>query len=202
MAGSSIFDLERQYAFYGAYHKNRVNVFIHVLFVWPIFFAFAMMAAYTKPLVPLPLPANVLPFGQYMVLNWSFVMVAIYAFYYISLDPKAGSLAAALCLACWVGCNALAQLLGFSLGWKVILVAQVVSWTGQFLGHAIFEKRAPALFDNLAQAFLMAPYFVLLEVLQSGCRYEPYPGFNKNVKSKINANLTEMKAQKRRRKAS
>jgi uncharacterized membrane protein YGL010W len=27
------------------------------------------------------------------------------------------------------------------------------------------QGRAPALLDNLAQAFLMAPYFVLLEVL-------------------------------------
>jgi uncharacterized membrane protein YGL010W len=27
------------------------------------------------------------------------------------------------------------------------------------------QKRAPALLDNLVQAFLMAPYFVLLEVI-------------------------------------
>ena len=27
------------------------------------------------------------------------------------------------------------------------------------------QKRAPALLDNLAQAFLMAPFFVLLEVI-------------------------------------
>lgn len=26
------------------------------------------------------------------------------------------------------------------------------------------QKRAPAFLDNIAQAFLMAPYFVLLEV--------------------------------------
>lgn len=77
------------------------------------------------------------------------------------------------------------------------MVAQIVCWTGQFIGHGVFEvlnllfltlsvtscpfclhtleilchdcnllqKRAPALLDNLAQAFLMAPFFVLLEVI-------------------------------------
>lgn len=79
---------------------------------------------------------------------------------------------------------------------QVVLVAQIVCWTGQFIGHGAFEvsksvgfelsscvrlcvvvvvlnaveiclnmqKRAPALLDNLAQAFIMAPFFVLLEV--------------------------------------
>ncbi|KAI7978814.1 putative endoplasmic reticulum membrane protein C16E8.02 [Camellia lanceoleosa] len=46
----------------------------------------------------------------------------------------------------------------------VVLAAQLFCWTGQFIGHGIFEKRAPALLDNLAQAFLMAPYFVFLEL--------------------------------------
>ena len=31
-------------------------------------------------------------------------------------------------------------------------------------GHGVHEKRAPALFDNLFQAFIMAPLFVLMEV--------------------------------------
>ncbi|KAI8023059.1 putative endoplasmic reticulum membrane protein C16E8.02 [Camellia lanceoleosa] len=47
---------------------------------------------------------------------------------------------------------------------EVVLAAQLFCWTGQFIGHGIFEKRAPALLDNLAQAFLMAPYFVFLEL--------------------------------------
>ncbi len=38
-------------------------------------------------------------------------------------------------------------------------------WVAQIASHKIFEGRAPALLDNLAQAFLMAPFFVFLEVL-------------------------------------
>lgn len=72
-------------------------------------------------------------------------------------------------------------------------MVQIVCWTGQFIGHGVFEvsycyinsisnlnisyinvseneiihfqKRAPALLDNLIQAFVMGPFFVLLEVL-------------------------------------
>lgn len=35
----------------------------------------------------------------------------------------------------------------------------------QILSHKLLEGRAPALLDNLFQAVVLAPYFVLLEVL-------------------------------------
>jgi len=41
----------------------------------------------------------------------------------------------------------------------------VVSWIAQFVGHGIFEGRAPALLDNLVQALFLAPFFVWLEIL-------------------------------------
>lgn len=41
----------------------------------------------------------------------------------------------------------------------------VVSWLAQFVGHGVFEGRAPALLDNLVQAIFLAPFFVFLEVL-------------------------------------
>lgn len=42
--------------------------------------------------------------------------------------------------------------------------AQVACWVAQFLGHGVFEKRAPAVLDNLVQAIFMAPLFVIMEV--------------------------------------
>lgn len=82
------------------------------------------------------------------------------------------------------------------------------------------QKRAPALLDNLSQAFLMAPFFVLLEVvvtysaksyvwlitaikafmvfllqvLQQLWGYEPYPGFHASVHKKIEANIKQWQA--------
>ena len=35
----------------------------------------------------------------------------------------------------------------------------------QFIGHGMFEGRAPALLDNLFQAVFLAPLFVWLELL-------------------------------------
>ena len=35
----------------------------------------------------------------------------------------------------------------------------------QFIGHGVFEGRAPALLDSWDQAFITAPLFVILEVL-------------------------------------
>ncbi|KAF2619643.1 hypothetical protein F2Q68_00042180 [Brassica cretica] len=79
---------------------------------------------------------------------------------------------------------------------KVGIASQLLCWTGQFLGHGVFEKRAPALLDNLLQAFLMAPFFVLLEVLQSVFGYEPYPGFQARVNAKVESDIKEWRAKK------
>ncbi|CAM0902365.1 unnamed protein product [Alopecurus aequalis] len=174
MPCAGFFDLERHFAFYGAYHSNPVNVFIHALFVWPIFFTALLLLHLTAP------------FPHSAVAG-----AAVYGAFYISLDRRSGALAALLCLLCWAASAALAAYLGFSLGWKVVLVAQLFCWTMQFIGHGFFEKRAPALLDNLVQAFLMAPYFVLLEVLGKLCGYEPYPGFHANVQKLIDAKRKE-----------
>ncbi|MCO5553734.1 hypothetical protein L7F22_007260 [Adiantum nelumboides] len=188
--GGRLVDIEKHFAFYGAYHSNPINVMIHVICVWPIFFSALLFLAFTSPLCPFPLPSGLVPFQQFMVMNWSFAGASVYALFYAALDRKAGSLAAFLCLACWIGSNALAQRLGFSLGWKVVLVSQLLCWTIQFIGHGVFEQRSPALLDNLFQALIMAPFFVVLEVLQIVFNYEPYPGFRRNVRTNVEANIT------------
>jgi len=47
-----------------------------------------------------------------------------------------------------------------------------LAWIAQFVGHGVYEKRAPALFDNLVQAVFLAPFFVWFEVL-FWCGYRP-----------------------------
>lgn len=86
------------------------------------------------------------------------------------------------------------------------------------------KKQAPTLLDNLTQAFLMAPFFVLLEVnfdnsfinfkklfrwieeqifyidcvqsLQMLFHYEPYPGFHATVKARVEAEIKEWQDKK------
>ncbi|KAI5574466.1 hypothetical protein BDE02_10G147700 [Populus trichocarpa] len=194
MGKYGLFDLEKHYAFYGAYHSNPINILIHMIFVWPIFFASSLILYFTPPLFNLP-QVELSLFGSndvVLFLNIGFFLVLIYALFYICLDPKAGSLAALFCGFCWVSSCFVASWLGFSLAWKVVLVAQIICWTGQFIGHGVFEKRAPALLDNLVQAFVMAPFFVLLEALQTSFGYEPYPGFHASVQAKIDAEIKEV----------
>ncbi|XP_011013040.1 PREDICTED: uncharacterized endoplasmic reticulum membrane protein C16E8.02-like [Populus euphratica] len=198
MGKYGLFDLEKHYAFYGAYHSNPINILIHMIFVWPIFFASGLILYFTPPLFDLP-QVELSLFGSndvVLFLNIGFFLVLIYALFYICLDPKAGSLAALLCVFCWLSSCFVASWLGFSLAWKVVLVAQIICWTGQFIGHGVFEKRAPALLDNLVQAFVMAPFFVLLEALQTSFGYEPYPGFHASVQAKTDAEIKEWKEKK------
>lgn len=188
-----LLDLEKHFAFYGAYHSNHVNVLIHTVFVWPILFTGQIILYFAPPLISVGFLPSVL------LLNSGFFATLFYALFYIALDHKAGSLAAFLTFFCWVASSFVANSLGFSLAWKVVLVAQLICWTGQFIGHGVFEKRAPALLDNLVQAFLMAPFFVLLEVLQSCVGYEPYPGFNTKVKARIDSNIKQWQDKKQKK---
>ena len=48
---------------------------------------------------------------------------------------------------------------------RFIKVSEVNAGLFQFIGHGVFEGRAPALLDSLDQAFITAPLFVVLEVL-------------------------------------
>jgi 2-hydroxy fatty acid dioxygenase len=55
----------------------------------------------------------------------------------------------------------------------------VTSWIVQFIGHGVFEGRAPALLDNLVQAVFLAPLFVWLEILFA-------MGYRPELKSRLN----------------
>lgn len=114
MGRTGLFDLERHFAFYGAYHNNPVNILIHTVFVWPIMFTSMVLLYFTPSLYTFPAG-----FSHDFLLNFGFVFTVIYALFYVCLDKKAGSLAALLCVLCWVGASLLAGRLGFSLAWKV-----------------------------------------------------------------------------------
>lgn len=123
MGKSGLLDLEKHFAFYGAYHSNKINVLIHTLFVWPILFSTLIFLHFTPSVCDFSDKVSFLPcglFGHALVFNLGFLFTLIYASFYYCLDKKAGSLAALLCFACWVGASLLSNRLGFSLAWKVI----------------------------------------------------------------------------------
>jgi uncharacterized membrane protein YGL010W len=120
MGRTGLFDLEKHFAFYGAYHRNPINIAIHGLFVWPIFFSALIFLYFTPPFFGIP-NFEFLLFGNYFVLVWNFgfLITLVYSVFYASLDLKAGSLSALLCFVCWVASSFVAYQFGWSLAWKV-----------------------------------------------------------------------------------
>ncbi|KAF2567760.1 hypothetical protein F2Q68_00024598 [Brassica cretica] len=116
-----LLDLEKHFAFYGAYHSNPINIVIHIIFVWPIVFT-ALLLLYTMPpiydLSQLGFPHSMTLDGV-LRLNVGFVVTVAYALFYLCLDKKSGFVAALMCFACWVGSSVLADRLGPSLAVKV-----------------------------------------------------------------------------------
>ena len=80
------------------------------------------------------------------------------------MEPVAGGLFAPILVGGAAYANHLTTNYGMQANYIAIGV-HVVSWLAQFVGHGVFEGRAPALLDNLVQALFLAPFFVWLEVL-------------------------------------
>ena len=97
-------------------------------------------------------------------LNVGTLFCLAYCGLYILLEPIAGTALAALLLASTAYGNYLTTTHGMTANFWAA-AGFLASWIAQFLGHGMFEGRAPALFDNIFQAFFLAPLFVWLEIL-------------------------------------
>jgi len=160
-------NLEKQLCFYGAYHHNAINIGIHVTCVPLILAASLLLGTNTPTLIPLPswLAIPNLP------LNGGTIFAIGYACFYMLLEPVAGT----ALLPVIIGWTALANYLTSTHTYSansIAIVVEIVAWTAQFIGHGVFEKRAPALLDNIVQALVLAPFFVFMEVLFK-CGYRP-----------------------------
>ena len=71
------------------------------------------------------------------------------------------------------------------------IAIEIVSWVAQFVGHGVYEGRAPALLDNLLQAMVLAPFFVFMEFLfMLGYR----PELQKRVSAEVEKEVKKFKA--------
>ena len=128
--------------------------------------------------------------------NLGLVVCLSYGILYILLEPVAGGILAGILLASTAYANHLTSTYGATANYWAAGI-HVIGWIAQFIGHGIFEGRAPALLDNLFQAIFLAPLFVWLELLFSlGYREELKSRLEKGVQqdihkfkeSKINGN--------------
>ncbi|KAK4218778.1 Protein of unknown function (DUF962) domain containing protein [Rhypophila sp. PSN 637] len=181
-------NLEKQLTFYGAYHHNSVNVFIHIVCVPLILFSAFEIASNYGPFFDLPSWLQI----PYLTPNVGTFAALLYGGLYVLLEPVAGTALALICL----GAAAFTNYLRIQNPTEVTqwaIAIHVVSWILQFIGHGKFEGRAPALLDNLFQAFFLAPLFVWLEVLFAiGYR----PDLQSRVSKAVEIEIAKFRARK------
>jgi uncharacterized membrane protein YGL010W len=117
------------------------------------------------------------------------------------MEPVAGGILAPFLIAGTAFVNHLLSTYGAVANYWAIGI-QILAWTAQFIGHGVFEGRAPALLDNLMQALFLAPFFVWIEVLfHFGYRPELKARLDKAIEQEI-AKFRESKNGSKRKTAS
>ncbi|KAJ4345775.1 uncharacterized protein N0V89_011910 [Didymosphaeria variabile] len=160
-------NLEKQLRFYGAYHHNKLT---------------------NTPEIPLP-PWLTVP---HLPLNFAAGFLVLYTTTYMLMEPVAGAMLAPILIGVTVYGNHLTSTYGANANkWAGGLF--IASWVAQFIGHGKFEGRAPALLDNIVQAFLLAPFFVWFEILFTlGYR----PDLKKRVDKAVEEDIRQFKVKK------
>jgi len=140
-----------QMAMYSAYHRNRLNQLTHHVGVPMIVFSILVILS----------TITVADF-ETGPLTLAAVFIGLLLLFYVVAAPLVGVIAAFLYGFLTYLAEAV-SLLESPSPWQTFAVLFIVGWIIQFSGH-IFEKRKPALFDNLMQIF-MAPSFLIAELL-------------------------------------
>jgi uncharacterized membrane protein YGL010W len=130
-------------------------------------------------------------------LNLGTIGAILYSGFYILLEPVAGSALLPLIIGWTAYANHLTTTIPSAIN-KIAIGVQIVAWIAQFVGHGVYEGRAPALLDNLVQALVLAPFFVFMEALfHFGYR----PELQKRVSEAVEKEIQKVKAQKEGKRA-
>ncbi len=139
-----------QMSFYEAYHKNPWNKATHFIGIPSIIFS-----------ILIPMGWISVEIGGYGI-TAAMVFVAIVLAYYYALDA-ALAIGMTLFIVPVLYAAHLAAQWPYGAGMALFLIFFVGGWIFQLIGHGMFEKRRPALTDNLFQMFI-GPIFMVAEV--------------------------------------
>ncbi len=160
------FDFGQFYFSYAKYHYNDTNKWIHVVFIPTIVFTLLGMLHYGKVFGSFEL------LGLTWQLDIGFFLLSILLPLYLFVDLVTGIVSSLFFIVQLALSNYL--YLNYSSSpshFQWLLYLHLASWIAQFVGHGIFEKRAPALLDNMLLMFV-APFFFVFEVLNMGAGYK------------------------------
>ncbi|MDO8545416.1 MAG: DUF962 domain-containing protein [Opitutaceae bacterium] len=124
---------------YGESHQHHANELIHWLCV-PVIFGSVLTFIWS-----LPVPGAWIDSMPWF--NWALVAIGLTTLFYLRLSPalSAGLLFFMTCCYMVIG---LLDLFSPWPVWRIALVAFVVAWIGQFIGHRI-EGRKPSFFKDI-----------------------------------------------------
>lgn len=125
-------------------------------------------------------------------LNAGTLAAILYSGFYILLEPVAGSILLPLIIG-WTAYSNHLSVTHRSATITASIAVEVVSWIAQFVGHGVYEGRAPALLDNLLQALVLAPFFVFMEVL---FKFGYRPELQKRVNDAVEKEIKKVRAEK------
>jgi len=183
--------LRQQLAFYGAYHSNPTNVWIHIICV-PFILWSAYVLGAQLPAIP-GVPAVHVELGPYLTfdLNYPALWAIATELYYFVITPLVTLTHLPIAAATLLTANWFAHQPGSV---NIAAVVHVVCWLAQFYGHGVHEGRAPALLDNLLGAFVLAPLFVHYEVL---FMLGLFKQTKKNLQNDVGKLISELRLKKR-----
>lgn len=190
---------------YGAYHHNPTNIGIHTACVPLILAAAILLVGLAIPILLLR-PANVLQCTNspvliplpdwltipYFPLNLAALVAVVYSGFYLLLEPVVGTVLLPIIFGWTVYANHLTAAYKDQANAAAVVV-EIVSWVLQFIGHGVFEGRAPALLDNLLQSLVLAPFFVFMEAL---FKFGYRPELQKRVEIAVEKEIAKFKAEK------
>jgi 2-hydroxy fatty acid dioxygenase len=180
--------LTNQFVFYASYHNDFVNQIVHIIFVPLIVLGACVLFSFTPSYgtfhVSTPMFA-----GEYPI-NLALVYSVTSAMYYtvLELPGFAGFVAGTGMVGAYAGATSIMKAYSPDECWMFAWFAIIFGFAVQIFAHQVYEKRSPALLDNIFQAFVMAPLFVVMETLffmgyRSKFRKEAQKDVDKNIKA-------------------
>ena len=160
---------------YGEYHHNKVNMIIHVICIPQIIMSLMGLLHPINYLIP--------------IIGWDLLLVGSTTYLYVITEKTVGILTAVWL---WASLVFVRTMYIYAKNehsegtlFKYFLCQHIFAWVLQFIGHGLFERRSPALVDNLLLV-LNAPFFVTAELLKLiGWKKEEFVAIDKEIKQRV-----------------
>ena len=178
-----LLDLKKQYFFYNKYHSNGCNKLIHYLCIpilvftlfillnyIPYYYKIDYLENYSIKDVSYNLINSNTTLDHIIIINTSSCLYVLYMIYYLILNIITGIISIPIYGTILITSNYLVYNY-YNRSWVGALFFQCISWLFQFMGHYYFENNRPALCDSLFKSILIAPFFVIFDLLHI-CGYK------------------------------